>query len=64
MIYGPAYFSHFACTQTSVSFSKSKGQVICHVACHVTSHVKSHGTNHMMGQVINHLMADSCITYN
>jgi hypothetical protein len=57
----PSLFFASCCTQISVSFSKSKGQVISHVTRHVLSHVMSHGTSHVMGQVINHMMADSCI---
>jgi hypothetical protein len=53
---------HICCTQVSVSFSKSKGQVISHVTRHVLSYVMSHRASQVMGQVINHVFADSCIT--
>jgi hypothetical protein len=63
MIYDSVYFLRFSCTQPFAFFSKSKGQVISHVTCHVPSPQSlSHGTSHVMGQVINHVMADSCIT--
>jgi hypothetical protein len=55
-------FCIFACTQSCLSFSKSKGQVISHVMHHVPSYVMSHGISHVMGQVINHMIADSGIT--
>jgi hypothetical protein len=61
MIGGSVYFSRFSCI-LNFPFSKSKGQVISHVTCHVPSHVMSHGISHVTGQVINHVMADSCIT--
>jgi hypothetical protein len=43
MICGLVHFLHFTCTQTSVFFSKSKGQVISHMTHHVSNHVMSHG---------------------